>query len=134
MIYGNITDWRAYASERGDSGPTDAADATASAALLRASDYIRTRYVIRAGLLDTDPNVIEATYIAASIDLPSPGFWAKTFTAKDTKVLTKVEGISWTPIKANGYVGSDAILPTSPAIEALLFGGTGFNVPAQFVV
>lgn len=135
MTYGNIADWRTYASDRGNSAPTSASDADANAALLRASDYIRTRYVLRIGGLDgTEANVIEATYIAAGYELTAPGFWAKTFTPSQAKVLTKVDQISWTPVEQKGMIGADAMLPTSPAIDALLTATGGWNVPVHFVV
>lgn len=124
MIYGAIDGWRAYALARGDSAPTDASDTDASASLQRASDYIRTRYVLRLGLASDADNVVEATYIAAGYDLASPGFWQKTFTPAQSKVLTKVEGIQWT-VQGNASLekGYAAQLPVSPAIDAL-FGGT----------
>jgi hypothetical protein len=94
--------------------------------LQRASDYIRTRYVIRLGLEATDANVIEATYIAAGYDIAAPGFWAKTFTAASAKVLTGVGDIKWTPL--TGIMsGADAQLPTSPAIDALFIGGRAYG-------
>lgn len=131
-VYSNIADWRAYALARGDSAPTDANDTNASASLQRASDYIRTRYVIRNSLEVTDANVIEATHIAASLDLASPGFWQKTYTPAQAKVLTQAGKIQWTPVKSGG-MGSDAQLPVSPAIEALFAGATSFGITGLVV-
>lgn len=128
-MYGTIEDWRAYAALRGDTTPAVASDEVASASLQRASDYIRTRYVLRSRAKGTEPEVIEATYIAASIDLATPGFWQKTFTPSELKVLTAVDGIRWTPIES-GMGGTDSVLPTSPMIDSLLIRyesfGTGF--------
>lgn len=129
-MYGNLADYRAYALERGNSAPTDAGDADAMASLVRASDYIRTRYVLRLdGLEGTSSAVVEATYIAAALDLANPGFWAKTYTPNEAKVLTKVEGLQWTATDA-GVEGPDAFLPVSPAIDALMrpLGGYGAAV------
>tara|TARA_R110000868_G_scaffold348974_2_gene610142 strand:- start:14402 stop:14800 length:399 start_codon:yes stop_codon:yes gene_type:complete len=126
MIYGNIIDWRSYALARGDNAPTAASDPDATASLQRASDYIRTRYVIRLGLADDDANVIEATYIAAGYDLATPNFWATTFTPAQAKVLTKVDAIQWTVIDG-GASGMDAQLPTSPAIDALFLGKRAYG-------
>jgi len=125
VIYSNIADWRAYALARGDNAPTGASDVDATASLQRASDYIRTRYVIRLGLEATDANVIEATHIAAGYDIAAPGFWAKTFTAASAKVLIGVGDIKWQIV--GGVTGADAQLPTSPAIDALFIGARAYG-------
>lgn len=123
-VYSTISDWRAYALARGNSAPTNASETDAKAALQRASDYIRTRYVLPLGLSGTAANVIEATHIAAGFELTTPGFWSKTFTPGQVKVLTGVEGIRWTVQEgAKREHGYNAQLPVSPAIDAL-FGGT----------
>jgi hypothetical protein len=130
-IYGTVTDWIIYAGLRGVTVVDDAASAQA---LQRASDYIRTRYVLRMGNPDTtDPAIVEATYIAAGYEITTPGFWAKTFTGSQVKVLTKVDAIQWTPVDG-GMKGADAMLPTSPAIDALLVPLTRWGMPAVFVV
>ena len=123
-IYSTIAAWRSYALARGDRAPTDAADGEASAALLRASDYIRTRYVLPLRLSGDADNVVEAAHIAASYELTTPGFWTTTFTPAQAKVLTGVDSIRWT-VQANAGMdkGYNAQLPVSPAIDAL-FGGT----------
>jgi len=122
MIIGNVTDYIAYAADR---GTTVIDEPATDQSLQRASDYIRTRYVIRYNLDVTSEAVIEATYIAAGYDLASPGFWQKTFTPAQAKVLTKVDDIQWT-VTGDGSK-SDSQLPTSPAIEALLapYSGSG---------
>jgi hypothetical protein len=126
-MYGTLAAWRAYALERGDNAPTAASDADATAALVRASDYIRFRYV--ANLLSaydpltftplgyTLPLVTEATYIAAGYELATPGFFSKTFTASEQKVLTEVKGIKWT-VTGNAS-GTYASMPSSTLIDAL---------------
>jgi hypothetical protein len=123
MLYGNLTDFRAYALARGDSAPTDAADPVATAALQRAADYIRTRYVIRMALdaPEVDPAVLEATYIAARREVATPGFWAKTFTPSEVKTLVQVDAIRWQPATISiGLTGRDLVTPMDPAIDALL--------------
>lgn len=117
MPYGTIADWRSYALDRGNAAPTDATDADANAALVRASDYVRTRYVARYALDDAAEAVIEATYIAASIELATPGFFAATYTPAQAKVLTEVKGIKWSLV---GGGGRDAMTPVSTLIEGLL--------------
>lgn len=124
-MYGNVADWRAYALARGDSAPTAADEPTATAALQRASDYIRLRYVTRYGLDGTSAEVVEATYIAAGSELATPNFWSNTFTPAQMKALTGADVIRWTPIKQEGYQGSDLMQPVSPLIEALLAPGEG---------
>lgn len=123
-IYSTIAAWRAYALARGNSAPTAAEEADVSAALQRASDYIRTRYVLTLGLSDDAENVIEATHIAADYELKKPGFWSATFTPAQAKVLTEVKGIRWT-VQGNATMdkGYNSQIPVSPAIDAL-FGGT----------
>ena len=123
-IYSTNEAWRAYALARGDSVPTNASDTDATAARQRASDYVRTRYVLPLRLTGTADNVIEATHIAAGYELTKPGFWSTTFTPAQQKVLTGVKGITWT-VSGNATMdkGYNAQLPVSPAIDAL-FGGT----------
>ena len=117
-MYGTLEGWRAYALARGDSAPTDATDADANAALTRASDYIQYRYV--ANLCppydDTLPVVVDATYVAASIELATPGFFSKTYTPSEHKVLTEVKGIKW---QVTGDKGTWAAYPTSTIIDAM---------------
>lgn len=78
-LYGTVADWITYAGARGTVVANDAASA---AALQRASDYIRTRYVIpREPEYDADsPEVIEGSYMAAAYELATPGFFAAVFT------------------------------------------------------
>lgn len=138
MFDGNITDWRAYALLRGNEAPEDADDEDAEAALVRAYDYIYTRYVIRYDLEEDDERVTRATYIAAGYELITPGFWSKTFTESQIKVLTKVDAIQWTPApqskSSNAGFAGDGQLPTDPAIHALLTIGSGWGLPAVTVV
>lgn len=131
-MYGNVTDWIAYAGLR---GTVVATGALADQALQRASDYIRTRYVMRLGLEDDNANVVEATFIAAGYELTTPGFWSATYTPSQQKVLTEVKGIKWTPVATKSGSDADAALPTSPAIEGLLLtNSTSWGLPAVMVV
>ena len=125
-MYGSLAEWRTWATARGNSAPTDASDTDATAALVRASDYIRARYV--ANLLpqyDTTlqptgydyPLVDEATYIASGYELATPGFFAKTYSASESKVLTEVKGIKWTI--TGDASGTYAYLPASSLIDAM---------------
>ena len=137
-MYGTLAAFRAYASQRGNAAPTAVSDADATAALVRGSDYIRTRYVIRflAGIESTLPEVEEATYIAAQRELATPGFWSKTYTPGEAKTLVQVDTIQWKPNDrvGRGVYGADLVVPVDGMIEALLARYTGSNVPAHFVV
>lgn len=132
-MYGTLIDFRAYATARGDAAPTAATDPVATAALVRASDYIRTRYVLRLGISspETDAAVIEATYIAARREIGTPGFWTATYTPASAKTLVAVDSIKWQAADNSklGLSGRDLVVPFDPAIDALLMpwgniGGT----------
>lgn len=127
-MYGSLAGWRAYAAARGDNAPTTANDATATAALVRGSDMIRLRYVplllasygVDFVPLGSDlPLVEEAAYIAASYELSTPGFFSKTWTAAEQKVLTEVKGIKWTVVGDSS--GIYASMPRSTLIDALFW-------------
>lgn len=123
MIYGTLAGWREYATDRGNNAPTEAADPVANAALQRASDYIRFTYVAHfiAGCTLTDDVIEEAAYIAASLELTTPGFFARTYTPSEQKVLTGVGSIRWTPTGASGALTEmDGSTPVSTAIDAML--------------
>lgn len=112
-----VTGWIAYALARGDVVEDDADTA---AALVRAQDYIKYRYVARLlpGYDETLAVVEPATYEAAKLELATPGFWSKTYTPDERKVLTGVEGIKWTVI-GGGKGGFQDASPTSSLIEAM---------------
>ena len=133
-MYGSLEAWRAYAAERGDNAPTEAQDAVATAALVRASDYIQFRYVVNlaAGYDETLPIVEQATYVAALLELAMPGFFSKTYTEAEQKVLTEVKGIKWTVTGKTG--GAFSAVPTSTLIEAMLGPYLAKPMPAVLVV
>lgn len=127
-MFGTIAGWRSYALARGNNAPTAASDDDATAALTRASDMIRLRYVpnLLAGYgVDLVPPGSdmplgeEAAYIAASIELATPGFFSKTFTASEQKVLTGVDTIKWTVV--GDAKGVYAAMPRSTLIDALFW-------------
>ena len=122
-MIGTIAAWRAYALERGDSLPTAATDALATAALVRASDYIMFSYVARfvppCSVAST--NVEPATYVAASLELATSGFFAGTFTEAQYKVLTGVGSVKWTPVNRDSKARTGSLFsPTSTLIDAML--------------
>ena len=127
-MYGDLSGFRAYALARGDSAPTDASDLLATAALVRASDMIRLRYVpnllagygvdfIPAG--SVLPLVEEAAYIGASFELTTPGFFSRTYTEAEQKVLTGVGQIKWTVTGSTSGVYSS--MPSSSLIDAMFW-------------
>ena len=127
-MYGTIADWRAYATARGNSAPADAPDGDATAALMRASDMIRLRYVplLLSGYgVDFTPTgsdlplVEEASYIAAGLELETPGFFSKTYTASEQKILTQVQSIRWQVV--GDAKGTYAAMPVSTLIDALFW-------------
>jgi hypothetical protein len=136
MPYGNVTDWITYAGLR---GTTVANDAASAAAFIRGSDYIRTSYVIRWNIDDTDADalaaLVEAEYIAAGYELATPGIFSGTYTPAQTKVLTEVKGIKWTVVGNTGRDLTAADMQAHvPAIEALLYPWVGQVIPGIMVV
>lgn len=139
-MYGTLEGFRAYALARGDNAPTAASDQLATAALVRGSDMVRLRYV--ANLCGYDiasipngsdlPIVEEAAYIAASLELATPGFFSRTFTPAEQKVLTAVDTIKWTVV--GNASGANAAMPTSTLIDALFAAYRCVPLPAIMVV
>ena len=115
-----VAAWMDYAFAR---GTVVADDAASAAALVRAGDYIKYRYVanlLPAYSADASPvaEIAEAaTYIAAGYELAKPGFFSKTFTAAEQKVLTEVKGIKWTV--TGDAAGTYAAMPQSTMIDAM---------------
>lgn len=115
-----LAGWITYAGLRG----LVVADEPASEqALVRGADYIRFHYIAQflPGYDETSPNVDEAIYEAAALELTTPGFWTTTFTPAQQKVLTGVDTIRWTV--TGGTDSADAwanASPTSTKIAAML--------------
>lgn len=112
-----VAGWITYAAARGD---TVADDADSAAALVRAQDYIAYHYVNRFGsAVEVDDDILDAaTYEAANLELATPGFWSKTYTPDQQKVLTKVDAIQWT-VRGDAS-GTDGATPVSTKIDAML--------------
>lgn len=118
-MFGSVAAWRTWAGERGLTGvPAD--DTTATQALVRASDHIEFFYVPRfiPPYDGTSPNVEIATYEAAMLEAATPGFFSKTFTPSEQKVLTEVKGIKWTPLGTG--TSTRASTPVSTNVERAL--------------
>lgn len=119
-MYGTIAGWRTYATARGNSAPTTASDTDATAALQRASDYIKYEYVSRllSGYDETLDVVELATYEAANQELASAGFWVKAYTPSEQRIVTRVGEISFQPVgESTGKVGFST--PRSTLIERM---------------
>ena len=115
-MIGTVAGWREHATARGNLAPAAASDVDAAAALLRASDYIEATYPD--AVKDPIPNVTErAVYHAADQELQKPNFWARTWTKGESKILTKVGDISWTPVWSGN---TETFSPRSSIIEGLL--------------
>lgn len=112
-----VEGWIAYAGLRGD---TVADDQASAAALVRGQDYIDFHYVNRFGsAVKVDEETIDkAIYEAAKLDLAAPGFWSKTYTPDQQKVLTAVGEIKWT-VRGDAS-GPDAATPVSTKIDSML--------------
>lgn len=112
-----VAGWITYAAERGEAVLDDADSA---AALVRGQDYIDYHYANRFGSAVTvDEDVLDAAvYEAAKAELSTPGFWTKTYTADQQKVLIAVGSIKW---ETRGDAsGTDAATPVSTKIEGML--------------
>jgi hypothetical protein len=133
--YGSLEGAATYHSDRGNAAWAAAAtDALRTAALVRASDYIKYRYVVNLACDYGDdlPEVEQATYVAALLELAMPGFFSKTYTEAEQKVLTEVKGIKWTVTGKTG--GAFSAVPTSTLIEAMLGPYLAKPMPAVLVV
>ncbi len=122
-LIGSIIDWRTYAAARGDDAPAGASDELATEALQRATDYIRHAYVSRfvSPYSESSDYVEEATYEAANKELATVGFWTKTFTEDQQKVLVGVDTIKWSPIKSTSLDSAGQIAtPRSTLIDNML--------------
>lgn len=127
-MIGTLADLITYAADR---GTTIANTAASTQGLVRASDYIEYTYLLGSSCTAESPNVESAVYEAAIIEVASPGFWSKTYTPAEQKVLTKVEGISWTVV--GDAKQSGASMPRSTKIDAMLrqcIGGGLYALPA----
>ncbi|MDO8912303.1 MAG: hypothetical protein Q8N10_03335 [Phenylobacterium sp.] len=101
---------------------------------MRASDHILYRYVanLLPGYDDTLSVVEPATYEAASLELATPGFFARTYTPAEQKVLTGAGSIKWTVI--GDASASYAASPASTLIEAMFAPYIGDRDAPQFML
>lgn len=115
-----VAGWITYAGLRG----LAVADTFLSEqALVRAQDYVMFHYVAKflPGFDETSPNVDEAIYEAAALELATPGFWTSTFTPAQQKVLTGVGNIRWAVTGSTDSADAWAnAAPTSTKIAAML--------------
>jgi len=114
-MIGTVLAFIAYAAAR---GTIIANDAETLQALVRASDYIEFTYLTRSTCTVASPNVESATYEAAMSEVVTPGFWSKTFTPAEQKVLTGVGPVRWTLTGDASKIGSST--PRSTKIDAML--------------
>lgn len=119
-MYGSLSGFRTYATDRGNSAPLAAADDIATQALVRASDYIKFRYVAYlVSPYDDTLSVVEpATYEAAMVELSTPNFFSTTYTEGAQKTLIEAEGIKWKVIGGNAS-GHESAFPTLALVEAM---------------
>lgn len=117
-MIGSLAGFRAWAAARGHAAVASASDADATAALVRASDHILYAYLPRfaAGYDAASPNVEPAAYEAAALELATPGFFARTYTPGERKVLVGVGDIRWQVVGD----ASGGATPVSTRVEAML--------------
>lgn len=103
-MYGTIAGWQEYVAARGIANQVITEESLP--ALVRASDYIKYHYVANfiAAYDETVPEVEMATYEVACIENNDPGFFSKTYTPQDAKVLMQVDSLRW---EKPGRAGSD---------------------------
>jgi len=114
-MIGTVLALIAYAAAR---GTIIANNAATLEALVRASDYIQYTYLTGSTCTVESPNVESAVYEAAMSEVITPGFWTKTFTPAEQKVLTGVGSLSWTVTGDASKNGSST--PRSTKIDAML--------------
>ena len=85
-------------------------------AILRAQRYIAARYNGRwtDELTPVPAPVTYAIIEAALIEARTPGFFARTYTPSEAKVLVEVRGVKWE------RVGGSDMTPTSTIVDSLL--------------
>lgn len=124
MGYGTLIGANTYHTDRGNAA-WSGTDTVKNQALVRATDYIRNNYVARfmSGYdADNVANVEWATYEAALLELTTPGFFNKSYTESDRKVLIGLDSIKWQVVGNQSSDGSPfGLAPTSTKIEAYLW-------------
>lgn len=120
VMTATVEDFRTYATQRGNTAPDDASDEDATSALVRAGDHITYHYVrrFRSTVTVDETDLDAATYEAAILELAAPGFFNKTFTPAEQKVLTKVGDIEW-QVRGNAS-GAEGATPVSTRINDIL--------------
>jgi hypothetical protein len=100
------------------SGATDWPDTEylQTTAIMRGQRYIAAKYNGRwLNGIDPVPAPIKYAVIeAALVEAKTPGFFTKTYTSSDAKVLVAVEGIRWE------RVGGSDMAPASTIVDGLL--------------
>lgn len=114
-MIGTLAGFREYHDDRGNSAPTAASDADATAALVRGSDYVRRAF--RLIVEETDARVIDAAYVAGGFEVAESGFFSKNGA---DKILTQVGDIQWT-VNTGGTTNRDSLTPRD-MIAAILRG------------
>lgn len=81
--------------------------------------------------------IIDAAYAAAYAEAQSPGLLSPTHTPGTSKVLTKVDSLSWTPVPTS-VIGPRAFLPVLLVVDGLvapfLVNGILGRMPAAMTV
>jgi len=122
-MYGSLSGWQDYVDARGITGQT-ITDPGSLPVLVRASDYIKYHYVVNfmSRYDDTVPEVELATYEAACLENITPGFFDRTFSPGEAKMLVAVDSIRWEKITASRQedLDNNVMVPISTKIDMYL--------------
>lgn len=121
-MYGTIAGWTAYATARGVNDP--AITEADLPALVRGSDYVKYHYVanFRPAFDDTLVEVEMAAYEAALVERATPGFFQRTYSPSDAKVLVAVDSLRWEKVTSSRTddLDNNQVTPVSTKVEMYL--------------
>jgi len=122
-MYGSLSGWQAYVEAR-DIANQSISDPGSIPVLVRASDYIKYHYVVNfmPQYDDTVPEVELATYEAACIENTKPGFFERTYSPGEAKMLVAVDSIRWEKVTASRQedLDNNVMVPISTKIDMYL--------------
>ncbi|MGB3814036.1 MAG: DnaT-like ssDNA-binding protein [Shinella sp.] len=157
--YGTLADAATYHEERGNAPWAASTDPQRTSALVRASEWLdgvyRSRWPgqkagaraqvrdwPRINAFDAEHNAIasdevpdeveRATYAAALRELGKPGSLSPDVVLGQSKVLTAVKGIVWTPLRS--FATTEDMAPTLTEVERVLSGLIGSRGATEFLV
>jgi len=122
-MYGSLSGWQQYVAARGITGQP-ITDPGSLPVLVRASDYIKYHYVVNfmSQYDDTVPEVELAAYEAACLENTTPGFFERTLSPGEAKMLVAVDSIRWEKVTASRQedLDNNVMVPISTKIDMYL--------------